>query len=127
MGRVKTVTRRAFLIGSTAVMGGVAFGSYMVARPHENPLVAGLQNGEATFNPFVKITNDAITLIVPHADKGQGVHSSQAALIAEELDVDLDQVTLSFGVPSPAYYNTALAHEIVPFMSFDEGLSLIHI
>ena len=72
MGRVRTVTRRAFLIGSTAVMGGVAFGSYMVARPHENPLVAGLQNGEATFNPFVKITNDAITLIVPHADKGQG-------------------------------------------------------
>ena len=123
MGRARTVTRRAFLIGSTAVMGGVAFGSYMVARPHDNPLVAGLQDDEVAFNPFVKVTADAITLIVPHADKGQGVHSSQAALIAEELDVDLDQVTLSFGAPSPAYYNTAIAAEAVPFMSFDESTS----
>ena len=121
MGRARTATRRAFLIGSTAVMGGVAFGSYMVARPHENPLISSLQDGEATFNPFVKVTADAITLIVPHADKGQGVHSSQAALIAEELDVDLDQVTLSFGVPSPAYYNTAIAGDAVPFMPFDES------
>ncbi|MEL6573202.1 MAG: molybdopterin cofactor-binding domain-containing protein [Pseudomonadota bacterium] len=119
MGRLKTIGRRSFLIGSTAVLGGVAFGSFMVARPHANPVVAG--PGEAVFNPFVKLTSDGITLIVPHADIGQGVQSSQAVLIAEELDIEVEQAELSFGEPSPAYYNTAFAEEGVPFMSFDES------
>ena len=122
MGRLRTIGRRTFLIGSTAVMGGVAFGTYLAVRPTENPLTAGLGEGEVAFNPWVQITKDAITLIVPHADKGQGVASSQAALIAEELDVELEQVELSFGQPSPAYYNTAFADEGVPFMSFDESV-----
>lgn len=121
MGRARTIARRSFLIGSAAILGGVAFGTYLVKRPHDNPLQTGLQPGEATFNPFIKITQETITLIVPHADLGQGVHSAQAALIAEELDVDLDQVTLSFGQPDPAYYNTAMAAEAVPFMSFDQS------
>jgi len=121
MGRVRTIARRTFLIGSATILGGVAFGSYMVARPHENPLMADLGQGEAAFNPFVKLTSDGITLIVPHADIGQGVQSAQAALIAEELDIDAEQATLSFGEPSAAYYNTAFAEEGVPFMSFDDG------
>ncbi len=119
MGRLKTIGRRSFLIGSAAVLGGVAFGSYMIAKPHDNPLMAGLKDGETAFNPFVKLTGEKITLIVPHADIGQGVQSAQAILIAEELDVEVDQVELSFGDPSPAYYNTAFAEEGVPFMSFD--------
>ncbi len=121
MGRLRTIGRRTFLIGSTAVLGGVAFGTFMAARPHANPLAAGLAEGEAAFNPFVKLTSDGITLIVPHADIGQGVQSSQAALIAEELDIEVEQATLSFGEPSPAYYNTAFAEEGVPFMSFDDS------
>jgi isoquinoline 1-oxidoreductase beta subunit len=121
MGRLKTIARRSFLIGSAAVLGGVAFGTYMVARPLENPLAASLGDGDAAFNPFVKLTSDQITLIVPHADIGQGVQSSQAALIAEELDIDVEQAELSFGEPSAAYYNTAFAEEGVPFMSFDDG------
>ena len=123
MGRARTVSRRTFLTGSAAILGGVAFGTYLAARPLDNPLADGLTPGEATFNPWVKITDDGITLIVPHADKGQGAVSSQALLIAEELDVELDQVTLSFGEPSTAYYNTAFADEGVPFMSFDEGVA----
>ena len=121
MGRLKTIGRRSFLIGSAAVLGGVAFGTFMAARPHDNPLMAGLGEGEAAFNPFVKLTSDGITLIVPHADIGQGVQSAQAVLIAEELDIDVEQATLSFGEPSAAYYNTAFAEEGVPFMSFDDG------
>lgn len=122
MGRARTITRRSVLVASTAVLGGVAFGTYLVAKPHDNPLLDGLQDGEAAFTPFIRITSDTITLIVPHFDGGQGVHSAQAALIAEELDVTLDQVTLSFGQPDKAYYNTAIAAEAVPFQSFDRSL-----
>ena len=70
MGRLKTITRRAFLIGSVAVTGGVAFGAYMVGRDPKNPLLDGLADGEAAITPYVKITSDGITLITPHADIG---------------------------------------------------------
>jgi isoquinoline 1-oxidoreductase beta subunit len=114
MGRLKTIARRSFLIGSVAVVGGVAFGVYTVRKPHENPLTA--EAGEAVLTPYVKITRDGITLITPRADKGQGAYHVQAALIAEELDVDLDQIEADPGPPSPAYWNTALAAEAAEFM-----------
>lgn len=121
MGRVKTIARRTFLIGSAAIAGGVAFGVYKVKTPHENPLAAGLGSGEAAFNPFVKITPEKITLITPHADIGQGVVHMQAALIAEELDVEFGQFETDFGAPAPAYWNTAIGAEGVPFSSFDDS------
>jgi isoquinoline 1-oxidoreductase beta subunit len=92
MGRLKTFTRRAFLVGSVAVAGGVAFGAYMVNTPHENPLLADLETGEAALTPYVRIDAEGVTLITPRADKGQGAYSVQAALIAEELDIELDQI-----------------------------------
>lgn len=119
MGRARTFGRRAFLIGSTAVLGGVAFGTYLVQKPHDNPLATGLGADEVAFNPYVLVTADKITLIAPHADSGQGVQSTQVALIAEELDVRLDQVEVSFGQPDAAYYNRGIAADAVPMMSFD--------
>lgn len=113
--------RRAFLIGSAAVTGGVAFGVYWVRRPHPNPLLDGLKEGEAALTPFVKIDASGVTLITPRADKGQGTLSLQAHLIAEELDVDPHEVTLDFGQPAPVYYNTALADASAPFPAWNQG------
>ena len=84
MGRIRTIARRTFLIGSAAIAGGVAFGAYVVARPHENPLADDLPDGAATFNPWVRIDSKRITLITPHHDIGQGVVHMQSVLIAEE-------------------------------------------
>jgi isoquinoline 1-oxidoreductase beta subunit len=42
-----------------------------------------------------------VTLITPRADKGQGAYSVQAALIAEELDIELDQVRSIPARPRP--------------------------
>jgi len=123
MSTIGTISRRAVLIGSAAIAGGVAFGTYMVAKEHANPLKDDLSDGEAVFNPWVKIDEQRITLITPHADLGQGVASSQAALIAEELDVEFGQFDTSFGKPSPAYWNTAMAEEGVPFMATDTGMA----
>jgi isoquinoline 1-oxidoreductase beta subunit len=114
MGRLKTIARRSFLVGSVAVVGGVAFGIYTLRKPHENPLTADA--GEAVLTPYVKIAQDGITLITPRADLGQGAYHVQAALIAEELDVDLDQIIPDPGPPSPAYWNTALAAEAADFI-----------
>ncbi len=121
MSRLGKIARRTFLIGSAAVVGGVAFGAYMVQRPVANPLEDDLADGAATFNPWVLIDSERVTLITPHADKGQGVVSSQAALIAEELDIEFGQFETQFGTPSAAYWNTAMGEEAVPFRSTDEG------
>jgi len=121
MGRLATITRRSFLVGSAAIAGGIAFGIYKVKQTPDNPLASDLTEGAASFNPWVMIDKDKVTLIVPHADKGQGVASAQAALIADELDLQWGGFDISFGKPSAAYWNTAMADEAVPFMSTDDS------
>ena len=120
---VKKIARRSFLIGSAALAGGVAFGVYMVRRPHENPLEADLAEGEVTFNPWVLIGPDRITLITPHVDLGQGAAHMQATLLAEEMDLEPGQYATGFGPPSAAYWNTAMGEEGAPFRSNDQGLA----
>ena len=122
MGRAAKIARRTFLFGSVAIAGGVAFGYYLVRRPHENPLLDNLADGEAAITPYVKIDQHGITLITPHVDLGQGAASMQAALIAEEMDLEFGQFRTDFGEPSAAYYNTAMAAEAAPFRSTDTSL-----
>lgn len=122
MGRVKTIARRSFLIGSAAVVGGVAFGAYMYKREVKNPLLTDLKPGEVTFNPYVKIDAHGVTLITPRADVGQGAYSIQAHMLAEELDVDLAEVRLDPGVPSAAYYNGVVTAEGVPIAATSDSV-----
>ncbi|MGC3936830.1 molybdopterin cofactor-binding domain-containing protein [Roseobacter sp. EG26] len=119
MSQIGTLTRRGLIMGAVAVAGGVAFGTYRVMRPHANPLTAGLGPGDASFNSFVRVTSRGVTLILPHVDLGQGASSLQAMLIAEELDLEPGQYDIEQAQPDPAYYNTAMADEAVPFMSTD--------
>ncbi|NOD92199.1 molybdopterin-dependent oxidoreductase [Ruegeria sp. HKCCD4884] len=117
MGKVGKILRRTFLIGSAAIVGGVAFGAYYVTRPAANPLKPG--EGEAALNPFVLIDQNGVTLFAPRAEMGQGVKTTWAALIAEELDVDLDQITVLHGPAAAAYYNSALVGEGLPNKGYD--------
>ncbi len=123
MAKARKIARRTFLIGSAAIAGGVAFGIYKVKKPHDNPLEAGLADGEATFNPWVKVSDNGITLIAPHTDIGQGARSIQAALIAEEMDLGWDDFSVEAGEPSPAYFNTAMKDEGAPFRARDDGVA----
>ena len=114
MGKIKKIARCTFLIGSVAIAGGVAFGVYKYKMPYANPLLDNLAEGEAALTPYVKIDASGITLITPRADSGQGAYSVQAILIAEELDVELDQVKVDPGMPDKVYYNTALGADGAP-------------
>lgn len=122
MSRLGTITRRAFLVGSAAVAGGVAFGVYTVRKPHANPLEDGLADGEAALTPYVRIDAEGVTLITPRADLGQGAYHVQAALLAEELDVALEDIRVDPGPPSGAYWNTAMAEEAAEFMVPSQGI-----
>ncbi|QBF31288.1 molybdopterin cofactor-binding domain-containing protein [Thalassococcus sp. S3] len=117
MASIGKILRRTFLIGSTAIVGGVAFGAYWVSRPAANPLEPG--EGEAALNPFVFVDQQGVTLIAPRAEMGQGVHSTWAALIAEELDVTLENVHVLHGPPAKAYYNSAMIGDALLNKGYD--------
>src|SRR5579864_1582317 len=103
---VGKIARRTFLIGTAAVGGGLAVGYYFYRRPYANPLLKTARGDEAVFNPYVKIgTDNRISIIVPRSEMGQGVRTTLAALVAEELDVSLDKIEVEHGPPSWAYYN----------------------
>jgi len=121
MGTATKLARRTFLIGSSAIAGGVAFGAWRVSTPFANPLNDGLAEGEAAITPFVKVDKDGVTLITPRADKGQGAYSIQTYLMAEELDVDPLSVRTWVGKPSKAYGNMALSNEMAPGMGHIMG------
>ncbi len=106
MGRAARIARRGFLIGSAAIAGGVAFGIYRLRQMPPNPLTAG--PGEAVLNPHIVITPDAITVITPRAEMGQGNQTTLAALAAEELDAPWHMIRAEHGPPGAIYANQAL-------------------
>jgi len=110
------ILRRTFLIGTAVIAGGVAFGTYVVKKSIPNPLEGKTAKGESTFNPYIKITSDnQITIIAPRAEMGQGISTSLAALVAEELDVDMASIKVEHGPPSAAYYNGVMLEDASPF------------
>lgn len=105
MGKLRTFTRRAFLVGSVAVAGGVAFGTYQVMR---DPKAPEIDTAGAVLNPWVVIDQRGVTIIVPRAEMGQGVQTTLAALVAEELEVPLEAINIEHGPPGEVYANGAL-------------------
>lgn len=119
MASLKKIARRTFLIGSAAIAGGVAFGAYKFTRPLVNPLKAG--PNEAAINPFIFIDQDGVTIITPRAEMGQGVHTTLAALAAEELDIAWEDVRVLHGPPAAAYYNSAMMGAALPFAEYSRS------
>lgn len=105
MGKLGKITRRAFLIGSVAIAGGVAFGVYKVRQEVPNPLDPA---EGASLNAFLIIDQSGVTIVTGRAEMGQGAQTTLAALLAEELDVDWASVRLMHGPASAAYFNGAL-------------------
>lgn len=117
MASIGKIARRTFLVGSVAIAGGVAFGVYKVRQPAPNPFEPA--QGETALNPFVLIDQQGVTLISPRAEMGQGVHTTWAALIAEELDVAIEDVRVMHGPAAKAYYNSAILADVLPNKGYD--------
>ncbi len=114
-GRWKKITRRAFLIGGVTTAGGLAVGVGLLSRAGtgipEHFAKAGA-DGAVALNAWVRIEPDGtIALAVPRAEMGQGVYTGLAMLIAEELEVDLDRVTVEHPDMHGVYTNYALPME----------------
>lgn len=107
MGKLGTITRRTFLVASAAVVGGVLFGIYKYKQPVSNPLLDGEDANSldfASLNPYIKIDQNGVTVITPRAEMGQGIHSTLAMMVAEEMDLDWKTIKTEHGPASNSYY-----------------------
>jgi CO/xanthine dehydrogenase Mo-binding subunit len=101
--------RREFLrtaIGLGMGVGvGAAFGGGLLIG------FSGPAKAAGSFNPnaFIRIDpTGLITLIMPKVEMGQGTHTANAMLLAEELEVGLDQIRLQESPPDDALYGDPL-------------------
>ena len=63
-------------------------------------------------NAWIRIGRDGVvTLVMSQVEMGQGTYTSMPMLLAEELDVGLDQVTLEAAPPARPYFNPALGFQ----------------
>ena len=105
------ISRRGFIVGGALVGGGLVLG--FALRPFSNmpaarALVAG--DGETLLTTWVKIALDnTVTVIVPHSEMGQGVHTALPMMLAEELDADWTLVRMEQAPADPAFANGGLA------------------
>ncbi|OWJ57978.1 xanthine dehydrogenase family protein molybdopterin-binding subunit [Paraburkholderia caledonica] len=116
------VSRRTFLKLSVTVCaaagGGLLLGFSMPAVSQDQKagksVIGGdaneaAQNGVFAPNAFIQIdTAGKVTLVIPKVEMGQGVYTSIPMLIAEELEVPLDTVTLDHAPPDEKLFTDPL-------------------
>ena len=101
------LSRRSFLQAGAAAGGGLMLSLSL-------PFATGEAEAAAaeTFAPnaFVRIRRDGqIVLTMPYVEMGQGTYTSIPMLIAEELEVDLQQVRLEHAPPNEKLYVNPVA------------------
>lgn len=107
-------TRRAFLTTGALIGGGLIVG--VAIRPgHRTPKLASLveRSGETLINAWVKILPDnSITVIVPHAEMGQGVHTVLPMMLADEMDADWSTVSMEQAPVHDEYASNDIVREV---------------
>ena len=95
--------RRDFVKVSALVGGGLLVGTRVwhgELSAAESPTPAT----DFTPNAFISISStDAVSIIAPNSEMGQGVKTSLPMIVAEELDVAWEMVTITQGDLNPAY------------------------
>jgi len=104
-------TRRAFI--TTGVLTGGALVLGVAIRPGNRAgkvkdMIAG--EGDTVLNIWLKLNSDnTITVIVPHAEMGQGAHTTLPMMLADEMDADWKTVKMLEAPGNKEYANYALA------------------
>ena len=104
-------SRRAFITSGVAAGGVVVFG-VAIRRGNRSEKVRDLVAGadDSVFDIWLTISPDnSVTAIVPHADMGQGTHTTLAMMLADELDADWSKVAILEAPSNKEYANYALA------------------
>src|SRR3954470_5268098 len=100
------VSRRVLLTGGLA--GGFLLAFHLPVRAltaNEPVQPPDVTEGKFAPNAFIRIDSAGkTTLVMPQVEMGQGVYTSIPMILAEELDIDLSQVTLQHAPPNDKLY-----------------------
>jgi isoquinoline 1-oxidoreductase beta subunit len=98
------VSRRSLLTGGLA--GGFLLAFHLPVRAANEPVQPpDVTDGKFAPNAFIRIDlTGQTTLVMPQVEMGQGVYTSIAMILAEELDADFSQVTLQHAPPNDKFY-----------------------
>ncbi len=105
-------SRRNFLKTSVLAGGGmlIGFNFLSACKPEAIVPVDISKLNFNDFNAFIKISEDGyVTIFSPNPEIGQGVKTSMPMIIAEELDVSWDKVSVSQGLYDPVNYQRQVA------------------
>ena len=97
------VDRRQFIKVSALAGGGLLIGTYL--RFGESVANAASVPAAENFAPNVFISiapNGAVSIIAPNSEMGQGIKTGLPMIVAEELDVAWENVTIVQGDLNPA-------------------------
>lgn len=103
--------RRDFLRVTTVTGGGLLLATWLDYSAPGELQAAGLDNA-ADFAPnaFIRITPDGrVTIMAKNPEIGQGVKTSLPQMIADELDVPWESVTIEQAMSDPAKYGSQVA------------------
>lgn len=104
-------SRRSFLKGTVLATSGLLLSLQM---PEAMRTRAALAQGNTPVfvpNAFVKIDQSGVTLILPHMEVGQGIYTSSAMMMAEELELELGQVKLEAAPPDISKYMDPILYD----------------
>jgi isoquinoline 1-oxidoreductase subunit beta len=99
------LSRRALVTGGLAGGFLVAFHVPLRAAVNEPVQPPDVTDGRFAPNAFIRIEETGrTTLVMPQVEMGQGVYTSIAMILAEELDADIAQVVLEHAPPNDKLY-----------------------
>jgi isoquinoline 1-oxidoreductase subunit beta len=106
-------SRRAVLSGGgfalafTVLAGGRKAWAIGSPRPQSGDAAAAAADGHPAFAPnaFIRIDKTGpVRLVMPNIEMGQGAYTGQATIMAEELDIGLDQLVVEHAPPNEQLY-----------------------
>ncbi|MDP1929968.1 MAG: xanthine dehydrogenase family protein molybdopterin-binding subunit [Gammaproteobacteria bacterium] len=104
------MNRRRFLLATTIIGGGLLIG-YASTRPSRHSLANRdyAADGQSFLTTWLRIDPDnTVTVIVPHSEMGQGVHTSLPMMAADEMDADWSKVRVEQAPATDLFANGVL-------------------
>jgi isoquinoline 1-oxidoreductase subunit beta len=105
----RVLSRRDFLGRTAAAYGGLVI-AFHLPRPARTPQDSAPATRRVAPNAFLRIApDDTVTILLKHVEMGQGVATSLAMVVAEELDCDWKKVRSEHAPADLVYGHTKFA------------------
>jgi len=106
MASASVVNRREFLKKGAAGGAALVVGFYFPSSAFGDQAAEQEKKTPNPFNAWVRIApDDSVTILIDKSEMGQGIVTSLAMLLAEELELDWKKIRTEFAPAAPVFFN----------------------